>query len=174
MSCGNTHDKDKENEQANMFSDTAVKYIFDANNMLKLRKITIDKEVIVYAFEKGSRCIDALKTKKGVKTWIKSLSEEHIAVSDWEIIENEQEDLWVIHYKSEKIDFEYGLTLSNCFKDDGYSLDFSCEDMIVIAIINTNNPSIYIDDIRNYRYDQYYKDGKWSEIEETYLGEVPQ
>ena len=155
------------------FSDEAVRYKFDPDNLLKLKEIIIDKDVLAYVFDEGSELINTVKYDKDLKTWIKNAQIDTLKpVEQWEVIDNKSEYLWVIHYNTEEIDFKYGVTFSNCYypEEDGYMIDFSRVYLDVFYIENLENPVLVMDDIKNIRYEQWYNDGKWSGIvEKRYL-----
>ncbi len=158
-----------ENHEKKIFSDDAVRYKFDPDNLLKLKEIIIDKDVLAYVFDEGSELINTVKYDKDLKTWIKNAQIDTLKpVEQWEVIDKKSEYLWVIHYNTEEIDFKYGVTFSNCYypEEDGYMIDFSRVYLDVFYIENLENPVLVMDDIKNIRYEQWYNDGKWSEIEE--------
>ncbi len=165
-----------ENHEKKIFSDDAVRYKFNPDNLLKLKEIIIDKDVLAYVFAEGSELINIVKYDEDLKTWIKNAQTDTIKpVEQWEVIDNKSEYLWVIHYNTEEIDFKYGVMFSNCYypEDDGYMINFGHINMKVFYIKNIETPVLTITDIRNVRYDQRYEDRNWSEIEKAFLGYDP-
>ena len=167
--------KPQETSNPPIISENAVIYEFDSDNILEYKGIVIDNDFIIYKFGKNSELVKAVNNYDNMKTWMKTKDKEdrRISIDEWELIENEQEIQLVIHCNPQDYDLEAGPFFSNCRKRDGYELEFS-NDMIDFSVRKIEIPSLMISDIRNYERFQIYLDGKWSEIEETYLGDVPQ
>ncbi len=162
-----------ENHEKKIFSDEAVRYKFDADNLLKLKEIIIDKDVLAYDFDEGSELIHFIKIDKDIKTWINNKKTDTLkAVDHWEVIDNKAGHLLVIYCNTGEVDFKYGVKFSNCYEEDGYSIDFGRASMNIYFIKNIENPVLKIDNIKCEIFNQRYTDGKWSEIEVEYYSDA--
>ncbi len=144
-------------------SDSASRYEFDDNNILGYKGIIIDSGFICYIFNKSSEVTKNFLDNNNMKIWMKTHGYKWKSMN-WKLVENELENMLIVYCDSKDYDMEQGSKFSNCYDEDGYSLDFNVKDMIIYEVKSVEKPYICINDVRNVEKYQYFDTGKWSDI----------
>lgn len=154
-----------------VISDSAIRYEFDSyNNLLRYKSVIVDKDFIIYVFEKYSDLVGIIQKYDDLKVWLEFYNNPLNIKFDaeWDFVEYGYDCFLIIYCDTASYDFDKGVGLSNSFKKDGQTYYSWTEkkDTIDVTISGIEYPLLVIhSDNGPYRYSQRYTEEKiWSEV----------
>ncbi|MBR4341342.1 MAG: hypothetical protein IKP88_01305 [Lachnospiraceae bacterium] len=148
-----------------IISDSAIKYEFPSDNLLKYKGIIVEKDYIVYVFDKFSEFTQAIKKNEDMKVFSEYFDEsKRKYTTEWKLIEDLEGSYLVLFCDPSNYDFEAGIALSNYLKEDGETYIDDKFDITIITIRYLNNPYLVIRELADSEKRQFYEDGKWSDV----------
>lgn len=163
-SCDSSDEKEK--DATLVISDSAMRYEFSSDNILRYKGIIVDKEFVIYVFGSSSEFVKALNNDNDMKVFSGySNNSKRQYTTEWELLHKDS-DSWylVIYCDSNNYDFEAGLAISNFLEEDGETSDYNRTDMTTMTIRYLQNPKLLIRKLTNIEKRQSYEDGKWSSV----------
>lgn len=150
------------------FSEDAVRYEFDSNNIFKYNGVIKDKGFVAYVFDYGSELVETLDKRKDMKVYPQFYSEESTSTENWILYKNLDARYLVIYCDSDSYDLEAGFAICN-FLDENLEWDFTNNYKLRYSISGLENPGLHTYEEDYLERSQYYDDGKWSDVKIHYL-----
>ncbi len=167
---GTSCDSSKEESQNDelIISDSAVKYDFPSDNILKYKGIIVEDDHIVYVFGRFSEFTKTLKERDDMKIFTKYYDESNRKyTTEWKLVEDTDVSYLIIYCNPDNYDFDAGIMISNYLNEDGTTYDYSKATMTSILIQYLQNPRLLIRNLTENEKIQSFNDGKWSDVFEN-------